>query len=346
MKASTKVVFGMIIVFLLLVVLLMIYPVAVKGTIKDYTYDYIEAQGYPTESIQDIVIKHSYLNRLLGYNEWRISVEFEERPNMFFWFSYRQKKIIYEGVSANPMLDKEDVIKYSDMFKNGTILDEKVAEENMSEENAVEESVPEENDPEAVETKEGESENDEEPSEDLEMSSYKFEIISNEENASVKAVLSYFDEEDHLVWEYKTDEIYVTELDVIQNIGFLYNGYCFIAGGKIYCIELQGENAGTLKWVNEDFQGASACWAIEDRYGLYNVIYLSGYYGPDFMAVDSKTGETMLRQDKLEFADDDAEDYYWPEEMSLDGDFIKIVFLSNEKSVYVNPQTGEVMKVE
>ncbi|MBQ4100810.1 MAG: hypothetical protein IJC83_04620, partial [Oscillospiraceae bacterium] len=44
--------------------------------IKTYTYTELEYRGYTAQDVNDIKIKHSYLNRLLSYNEWRISVEF------------------------------------------------------------------------------------------------------------------------------------------------------------------------------------------------------------------------------------------------------------------------------
>ena len=67
---------------------------------------------------------HSYLNKLLSYNEWRISVEFEKEPEILFWFTYRDNKIVFQGVSSEPMLDKESILDYSERFKKGTLLEE------------------------------------------------------------------------------------------------------------------------------------------------------------------------------------------------------------------------------
>lgn len=91
--------------------------------IKTYTYTELEYRGYSAQDVSEITIKHSYLNRILSYNEWRISVEFEKEPNILFWFTYRDDKIIFQGVSSEPMLDKESVLDYSNRFKNGTLLD-------------------------------------------------------------------------------------------------------------------------------------------------------------------------------------------------------------------------------
>ena len=90
--------------------------------IKTYTYTELEYRGYTTQDISEIKIKHSYLNRILSYNEWIISVEFKKEPDVLFRFTYRNDKIIFEGVSSEPMLDKEEILDYSERFKNGTLL--------------------------------------------------------------------------------------------------------------------------------------------------------------------------------------------------------------------------------
>ena len=110
-------------IFLLSVIGLMIYPVAKKNTVKENTIAYVVSLGYPVESINGVEVLHSYANKFLGFNEWRINVEFEKEPNILFWFTYRDKQIIYQGVSSDPMMDKEDVIAYSEKFKSGTLLD-------------------------------------------------------------------------------------------------------------------------------------------------------------------------------------------------------------------------------
>lgn len=94
----------------------------VKKFIKTYTYAELENRGYTAQDVSEIIIKHSYLNRILSYNEWIISVEFKKEPDVLFRFTYRNDKIIFEGVSSEPMLDKEEILDYSERFKNGTLL--------------------------------------------------------------------------------------------------------------------------------------------------------------------------------------------------------------------------------
>ena len=92
--------------------------------VKTYTYTELEYRGYTTQDVREIKIKHSYLNRILSYNEWIIFVEFNKKPDILFQFTYRDDKIIFEGVSSEPMLDKEEILDYSERFKNGTLLGE------------------------------------------------------------------------------------------------------------------------------------------------------------------------------------------------------------------------------
>lgn len=90
--------------------------------IKTYTYTALEYRGYTSQDVSELKIKHSYLNRILSYNEWIISVEFKKEPDILFQFTYRDDKIVFEGVSSEPMLDKEEILNYSERFKNGTLL--------------------------------------------------------------------------------------------------------------------------------------------------------------------------------------------------------------------------------
>lgn len=110
-------------VLLLIIVALCLNVFVQQKFIKTYTFTELEYRGYTAQDVKEIVIKHSYLNRILSYNEWRISVEFVEEPNVLFWFTYRDGKIIFQGVSSEPMLAKEAILDYSKRFKNGTLLE-------------------------------------------------------------------------------------------------------------------------------------------------------------------------------------------------------------------------------
>ena len=115
-----------ILVFILLIGMLYINIFVQQKFIRTYTYTELEYRGYTAQDVGEIAITHSYFNRILGYNEWRISVEFKEVPGILFWFTYRDNLIVFQGVSSEPMLDKEAVLDYSERFKNGTLLDKQI----------------------------------------------------------------------------------------------------------------------------------------------------------------------------------------------------------------------------
>ncbi|MBR2489931.1 MAG: hypothetical protein IKB65_00405 [Ruminiclostridium sp.] len=114
----------MIIALVVIAVVLCLNVLVQQKFIRTYTYTELEYRGYSAQDVCEITVKHSYLNRLLSYNEWRIAVEFEEEPDILFWFTYRDDQIVFQGVSSEPMLDKESVLDYSKRFRNGTLLDE------------------------------------------------------------------------------------------------------------------------------------------------------------------------------------------------------------------------------
>ena len=109
-------------VLLMIAAALIINVFVMQKRIETYTYTEMQNWGYDAKDIAEIKIDHSYFRRILGYNEWRIAVEFEKEPEVFFWFSYRNGQIVFQGVSSEPMMDKESVIAHSEKFKNGTLL--------------------------------------------------------------------------------------------------------------------------------------------------------------------------------------------------------------------------------
>lgn len=112
------------VVLVVIVFVLSLNVFIMKNFIKMYTYTELEYRGYTAQDVSEIKIKHSYLNRILSYNEWIISVEFKKEPDILFEFTYRDDKIIFNGVNSEPMLDKEEILDYSEKFKNGTLLGE------------------------------------------------------------------------------------------------------------------------------------------------------------------------------------------------------------------------------
>ena len=97
-------------VLVLIIVALCLNVFVQQKFIKTYTFTELEYRGYTAQDVSEIEIKHSYLNRILSYNEWRISVEFVEEPNVLFWFTYRDGKIIFQGVTSEETEKKNKYI--------------------------------------------------------------------------------------------------------------------------------------------------------------------------------------------------------------------------------------------
>jgi len=89
--------------------------------IQEKTYSYLETYGYTDEDIEQVDLKHSFLNKLLWYNEWRILVEFKKEPDVYYWFTYRNNVIMKEWISSEPMFHKDKIIEYNNMFENGEL---------------------------------------------------------------------------------------------------------------------------------------------------------------------------------------------------------------------------------
>ncbi|MBQ2865815.1 MAG: hypothetical protein IJE90_04790 [Clostridia bacterium] len=120
---TKKILTAVLIALAVIAVLLCANVFTQQKFIKTYTFTELEYRGYSAQDVSNINIEHSYLNRLLSYNEWRISVEFYKHPDIQFWFTYRDDSIVFQGVSTESSLDKEAVSQYSERYKNGTLLD-------------------------------------------------------------------------------------------------------------------------------------------------------------------------------------------------------------------------------
>ncbi len=93
-----------------------------ESQVKEKTYSHLETIGYTQTDIADIEIEHSFANKILGYNEWRIFVEFKKEPDIIFAFTYRDDQIIRQGIKSNiAQLEKEEIYEYDRKFDNGEL---------------------------------------------------------------------------------------------------------------------------------------------------------------------------------------------------------------------------------
>lgn len=105
----------------LFIVITVCYKTVATNDIRNKTYDFLETKGYTQEDITQIEISHSFVNKLLSYNEWRIFVEFKSDPDIIFAFTYRNKEIIKQGVTSDGLLDKDEIRAYDKKFNNGEL---------------------------------------------------------------------------------------------------------------------------------------------------------------------------------------------------------------------------------
>ena len=119
MKKKLKISLGIILVLALAIVS---YKLIANNSIKDKTYSHLETIGYTQNDIDNVEIKHSFINKLLGYNEWRIFVEFESEPDIIFAFTYRDRQIIRQGITSKvTQLDIAKIEEYDSKFDNGEL---------------------------------------------------------------------------------------------------------------------------------------------------------------------------------------------------------------------------------
>lgn len=99
-----------------------IYKEVASNSIERKTYEFLKTKEYTNNDIDDVDVKHSFINKILGYNEWRIFVEFETEEDIIFAFTYRNDEIIIQGVKCeNYQLTKEEIQDYENRFENGQL---------------------------------------------------------------------------------------------------------------------------------------------------------------------------------------------------------------------------------
>lgn len=117
------------------------------------------------------------------------------------------------------------------------------------------------------------------------------------ENGKEFAIIKGKDNNQNVVWEYQTQKHELTELMVVQEIGIFGDQYYFAENGTVIALKVSD---GTKMWENKELQGTG----INFDFGGDGTLYLCGYYGPDFFAVD-KNGKTLAKIEQFD------SEYYW-----------------------------------
>jgi len=124
-------------------------------------------------------------------------------------------------------------------------------------------------------------------------------------------VITGKDDQGNITWEYET-KYEAADLNRVSEIGVRDDCYYFVEDGAITAMNLSD---GTVKWKNDSFAGYGIAFAFGDDGSLY----ICGYFGPDFFAVD-KDGNTIKKIEQFD------SDYYWPYEMEYLRNRVKVMF--------------------
>lgn len=155
-------------------------------------------------------------------------------------------------------------------------------------------------------------------------------------DSSEYAVITALDEDGDIVWQNETEYYEIAQLARVSDIGLWEDRYYYVEDGSVVALDRE---TGDRLWVNADFGGSpadkSGCMICPD-----GTIYITGYLGPDFMAID-KDGQ------QLAYISIVHNDYYWPYEVQLEEDLIVITFEGGPEGdgtfyFYVDPNTWEV----
>ena len=137
-------------------------------------------------------------------------------------------------------------------------------------------------------------------------------LVSKYDGSEEYAVIIATDDDGQPVWTLKTEEYPAAQSSAFADIGIFEDQYFYVERGKVISLDRE---SGRKNWENSDFGGAPTqyCRIISDN----GTIYLSGYLGPDFYAVD-KYGNTLGRISRIN------PDYYWPVALGVRGDEVTI----------------------
>lgn len=127
------------------------------------------------------------------------------------------------------------------------------------------------------------------------------------------AVLTGLDPDGNTVWSWGTEHYEIAQLESVSNIGQWNDRYYYVEGGSVVAVDIA---SGEILWRNSDFGGSPAGLdaSLIDEDGT---VYLCGFFGPDFFAVDAQ-GNTLKQIDSF------GEDYFWAYKLTKEGSLITV----------------------
>lgn len=102
--------------------LIIILIFIIVGSLTSFTYiytskininhkmkTYLKDKGYKDSEVKSTEVRHSFMNVVLSYNEWTISVIYNDEPNASYYYFYDKGSISQGGISGRT---KNDVYKH------------------------------------------------------------------------------------------------------------------------------------------------------------------------------------------------------------------------------------------
>lgn len=145
------------------------------------------------------------------------------------------------------------------------------------------------------------------------------------------------DADGNVVWEYKTDEIYVGQYEGISYPWINGDAAYFTCGGHLYAIDIVTENYGQVKWVSEDEIGYGCTMDFDEDGNIYVMSYEGdGYY------IFAPDGSVRTHVEELIFDDtEDEQNCFWKNNIIYrHGGYVTIYFDSIEDTRIFNATTG------
>lgn len=147
-----------------------------------------------------------------------------------------------------------------------------------------------------------------------------------------------YDDAGSEAWTVETPHYDISQMQRVTGL-MVNNGlYYYIDDGDVVALDLTD---GSERWRNTNFSGSPASngWIFGDD----GVLYLCGYFGPDFFSVDP-SGKTLVRIGELK------KDFYWAYDMRFANDGnLRIRFEhapdEGEGDITVNPANGTIVSV-
>lgn len=123
------------------------------------------------------------------------------------------------------------------------------------------------------------------------------------------------DEQGGELWSVRTQGYDIGQIDRTSEIGLWQQQYYYVEAGDVVALDAQ---TGAELWRNPDFDGSPA--SLEAVYITdEGTVYLCGYFGPDFYAVNAQ-GQTLQQIPTLDI------NYYWAYKLTAQDGQVLVCF--------------------